>query len=154
VKRRRSDTSREFPFFLDTLVMLRQAGANLDQALQIYARGNSNTTLSRDVVDALNRVQAGSALKQAIEEMLDRIVVNEIKVTVRGIIEAEDKGAEQIHFMQESADDLRGRRWEAAERAAQVLQAKMVMPMMLIMMSILIFVLTPAFTEVARSGLF
>ena len=154
IKHRREDTWRQFPFFLDTLVMTMQAGATLPQALKIYVRSNPEAALARDLADALNRAEAGVDILSAIEETLERVTVEEIVVTMRAILHAERMGADRLRLLRENAADIRAKRWEQADRASEVLKTKITLPTMLIMLAVVILILSPAVVEIGKSGLF
>ncbi len=154
IQRREQSSWKEFPFFLDTLVMTMEAGATLPQGIAIYVRGNAHASLARDMDDALNRVQAGADILRAIEETLDRVTVEEISSTMRAIIQAEKQGADRMRLLRETAQDVRDKRWEAAEEASEALKAKLTMPTMLVMMAVFILVMGPALLQAGRSGLF
>lgn len=154
VKRRRENTWREFPFFLDTLTMTMQAGATLPQALKIYVRSNEGATLARDLADALNRAEAGADILVATEETLERVTIDEIAVTMKAILEAERMGADRLRLLRDNATDIRSKRWEQAERASEVLKTKITLPTMFIMIAVVILILAPAVVEIGSSGLF
>jgi tight adherence protein C len=154
IKRRREMTWREFPFFLDTLVMTMEGGATLAQAIEIYVRSNPQSLFAADLSNAVNRSQAGTDMIEALEETLDRINVNEIKQTMQNILTAEIEGADRLHLMRENADDMRARRWEESEKLTEILKTKIVLPTMMIFMSVMLLILAPAFVEVGNSGLF
>ena len=154
IQRRERSSWKEFPFFLDTLVMTMEAGATLPQGIEIYVRSNAGASLARDMDDALNRVEAGADILRAIEETLDRVTVEEISSTMRAIIQAERQGADRMRLLRETAQDVRDKRWEAAEEAAETLKAKLTLPTMLVMMAVFILILGPALLQVGRSGLF
>jgi tight adherence protein C len=154
IQRRERNSWKEFPFFLDTLVMTMEAGATLPQGIEIYVRGNPQASLARDMDDALNRVEAGADILRAIEETLDRVTVEEISSTMRAIIQAERQGADRMRLLRETAQDVRDKRWEAAEEAAEALKAKLTLPTMMVMMAVFILVMGPALLQAGRSGLF
>lgn len=154
IKRRIEMTWREFPFFLDTLVMTMEGGATLAQAIEIYVRSNPQSTFAADLSNAVNRSQAGTDIIGALEETKDRIIKSEIKQTMQNILTAEIEGADRLHLMRENADDMRARRWEESEKMTETLRTKIVLPTMLIFMSVMLLILAPAFVEVGNSGLF
>jgi tight adherence protein C len=154
IKRRKETTWREFPFFLDTLVMTMEGGATLAQAIEIYVRSNPQSLFAADLSNAVNRSQAGADIIKALEETNDRITVSEIKQTMQNILTAEIEGADRLHLMRENADDMRARRWEESEKMTEILRTKIVLPTMLIFLSVMLLILAPAFVEVSNSGMF
>jgi Flp pilus assembly protein TadB len=135
--------------------MTMEAGANFNQALTIYVANNPHTTLSRDVNNALNRVQAGGGVLDAVAEMLPAISIDEVRRSIEAILAAERRGgSKRLAILKRIADDMRKKRWEDAERASQELRIKLALPTMLIVVALLILIFTPVVVQVGRSGLF
>lgn len=154
MQNRKVQISREFPYFLDLVVMTLQAQATLPESLKLYAEAAPGTVMSEEVEQTLKDVALGTGLVEALRRLETRITAEEVLRVIRAMIQGEVEGSNRLELLREHARDLRFRRWEKADRASETLRAKIVMPAMLIVVSILLLVLAPAIVEMTTSGMF
>lgn len=154
MQNRKLQLSREFPYFLDLVVMTLQAQATLPQSLKLYCEAAPGTAMSEEVEQTLKDVALGTGLVEALRRLECRIIAEEMLRVIRAMIQGEIEGSNRLELLREHARDLRFRRWEKADRASETLRAKIVMPAMLIVVSILLLVLAPAIVEMTTSGMF
>lgn len=146
--------SREFPYFLNLVVMTQQAQATLVESFRLYAEAAPGGVMSEEIEQMLKDVNLGAGLIEALRRLEQRIRAEEVIRVIRAMIQGEIEGSNRLELLREHARDLRFRRWESAERASEKLKAKIVMPAMLIVASILLLVLAPAITEMTTGGFF
>lgn len=151
---RAEQLSREFPYFLDLLVMTQQAQATLPESLRLYAEAAPGTVMSEEVEQTLKDVALGTGLIEALQRLERRIKASEVVRVIRAMIQGELEGSNRLELLRDHAKDLRFQRWERADRSSETLKAKIVMPAMLIVTSILLLVLAPAIVEMTQSGMF
>lgn len=154
VQSRTEAISREFPYFLDLVVMTQQAQATLPESLRLYAAAAPGGVMSEEIEQTLKDVNLGAGLIEALRRLEQRIRAEEVIRVIRAMIQGEIEGSNRLELLREHARDLRFRRWEKAERTSEKLKAKIVMPAMLIVAAILLLVLAPAITEMTSGGLF
>ncbi|MEP9374723.1 type II secretion system F family protein [Mesorhizobium sp. KR1-2] len=154
MQNRKLQLSREFPYFLDLVVMTLQAQATLPESLKLYAEAAPGTVMREEVEQMLKDVALGTGLVEALRRLESRITAEEVLRVIRAMIQGEIEGSNRLELLREHARDLRFRRWENADRASEKLRAKIVMPAMLIVVSILLLVLAPAIVEMTTSGMF
>jgi tight adherence protein C len=154
MQNRSEAVSREFPYFLDLVVMTQQAQATLPESLRLYAAAAPSGVMSEEIEQTLKDMNLGAGLIEALRRLEQRINAEEVVRVVRAMIQGEIEGSNRLELLREHARDLRFRRWENAERASEKLKAKIVMPAMLIVTSILLLVLAPAIVEMTAGGLF
>lgn len=151
---RREQIRREFPFLLDTIVMIQTVGATLFQALEIYVRASPTTTLAREVRFVLNAQNLANRPAHALRAALDRITAEEVRSALDAIAKAEELGTPMNAQLRENADVARARRVEQIEKSTESLKARIAVPTGLILVAVLLIVIGPAFVELAASGLF
>lgn len=154
VHNRRDRISREFPYFLDLVVMTQQAQATLPESLRLYAEAAPDTAMAEEIDQVLKDVGLGTGVIEALQRLERRLTAEEVVRVIRAVIQGEIEGSNRLELLREHARDLRFRRWEKAERASEQLRAKIVMPAMMIVVSILLLVLAPAVVEMTTSGMF
>lgn len=153
MQNRAEQLSREFPYFLDLVVMTQQAQATLPESLRLYAEAAPGTIMAEEVEQTLKDVALGTGLIESLQRLERRVKAEEVVRVIRALIQGELEGSNRLELLREHAKDLRFRRWEKADRASETLKAKIVMPAMLIVVSILLLVLAPAIVEMTSSGM-
>ncbi|CDZ56628.1 type II secretion system F family protein [Neorhizobium galegae] len=154
MENRKEQISREFPYFLDLVVMTQQAQATLPESFRLYTEAAPGTLMSEEVEQTLKDVALGTGMIEALQRLERRIAAEEVLRVIRALVQGEIEGSNRLELLREHSRDLRFRRWEKADRASEKLKAKIVMPAMLIVVSILLFVLAPAIVEMTTSGMF
>jgi tight adherence protein C len=154
VKSRRTVLQRQFPFFLDLAVMTMGAGSSFSETTEIYVNDNPEEALAAELRVMLGEVQMGRTLGEGLEGLRDRIDLEEVKATTNALIQGQRLGTPLNEVLREQADVMRFKRSQNAERMAEELKVKMQGPTMLMMISVFLLILGPAFVEMLRGGLF
>jgi tight adherence protein C len=110
--------------------------------------------MSEEIERTLKDVALGTGMIEALQRLERRMTAEEVIRVIRAVIQGEVEGSNRVELLREHARDLRFRRWEKADRASEKLKAKIVMPAMMIVVSILLLVLAPAIVEMMSSGMF
>ncbi len=139
-RRRRLD--REFPYFLDFLVMVKEAGATLRHSLTLYVASAPDTEVGRSMGDVLTAEAGKGGLPGALRDFADRAPSHLVRSTTLSIVAAEEMGARSTEMLRELAGDQRARRSEAAERAAESLKSKSTIPMVIMFMGAFMMILS------------
>jgi tight adherence protein C len=151
---RRISVSRQFPYFMDMAVMSMEAGANFQETLSIYVKDNEGQPLSDDLGQALAEMQMGKTLTDALQNMNKRTSTELVKNALMSIIQGERMGTPIAKVLAEQSETIRFSRSQTAERLAEEIKIKMQGPAMLLLISILLLILGPAFIDVANSNVF
>jgi Flp pilus assembly protein TadB len=132
LKTRTKRLDHQFPYFLDFLVMMKEAGDNLPSALRLYVSSSPNLELSEaigGVVRGMDSHKGG--LHGAIQDFIDTCPSEVGRTTLTSILKAEEMGARSTAMLRDIARDLRAKRYEQAEKEAEALKSRSMFPMVI-----------------------
>lgn len=140
--RRRRRLDQQFPYFLDFVLMMKEAGETLPASLRLYVANNPGLELT----DHMRRVVAGvethkDGLPGAVMEFHEECASDLGKTTLLSILKAEEMGARSSAMLRDIASDMRLKRYEEAEKTAEALKSKSMFPAVLMFMGAFIMVL-------------
>ena len=151
---RRTAVSRQFPYFMDMAVMSMEVGSSFQETLATYVSDNEGTPLADDLSQVLSEVQMGKTLTDALNGMSQRTSTELVRNALMSIIQGERMGTPIAKVLAEQSETIRFARSQTAERLAEEIKIKMQGPAMLLLISILLLILGPAFIDVAKSNVF
>lgn len=144
VSRRQLALRRALPDMLDMLTISVEAGLGFDAALAKLVR-NSDGPLAQEFARVLQEIQAGVDRSDALRHMAERTEVSELNAFIMAIIQAEVFGISISGVLRTQAGEMRIKRRQHAEEAAQKAPVKLVFPLILcILPTTLIVILGPA----------
>ncbi len=146
-KKRMRALDIEFPYFLDFTVMSKEAGATLQQAIDLFVTSSPDTELGRSLAGVLNAAFGSGGLLGALKDFSDTCPSPNGRTTLQAILKAEPMGAESGTLLREIARDLRARRFEAAEKAAEMLKGRIMVPTMLMFVGAFLMILAGSFAK-------
>jgi tight adherence protein C len=140
---RQTKILKALPDSLDLLTTCVEAGLSLDYAFQRVSERQRGP-----VADEINRMLREKALgqprKEALTAMAERIDLPDVNVFVQSVIQAETMGTGIASTLRTQSRQLRIRRRQRAEQAAQTAGPKMVFPLVFFVMpSLFIVILGP-----------
>jgi tight adherence protein C len=140
---RQTKILKALPDSLDLLTTCVEAGLSLDYAFQRVSERQRGP-----VADEINRMLREKALgqtrKEALTAMAERIDLPDVNVFVQSVIQAETMGTGIAATLRTQSRQLRIRRRQRAEQAAQTAGPKMVFPLVFFVMpSLFIVILGP-----------
>ena len=101
--------------------------------------------LADELVRTLQDVQLGVPRREALQRLIDRNDVDELRHFVQAVIQAEGYGVPIARVLRVQAAELREKRRQAAEERAQKVGIKMLFPLVLcILPTVFIVILAPA----------
>jgi tight adherence protein C len=157
IKQRQKEIIRALPDALDLLTISVEAGLGFDAAMSKVTEKWDNQ-LSQAFARTLSEIRMGKARKEALRDMADRAEVSELTSFVAAIIQADQLGVSIARVLRIQSEQMRIRRRQRAEEAAQQAPIKMLIPLVfLIFPSILVVLLGPAIPrlrEVFGGGFF
>jgi tight adherence protein C len=150
-KRRQEDIRYDLPDTIDQLLISVEAGLSFDAALARVARtgrGPFADELQRVVQD----VGLGMSRVAALEDLLDRTDVSELREFVLALKQADMHGLSIGRILRVQSEELREKRKQRAEEKAHKIPVKMTIPLVLCILPTLVLVIVaPAFIDLAET---
>lgn len=144
IKKRQKLILKALPDALDLLVISVTAGLGFDAALQRVAEKWDNELCS-EFRRALSDIRLGTPRHEAFRAMTVRTGVEDLTTFVAAVIQADQLGVSMGKMLKIQSDQLRLRRRQRAEEAAQKAPIKMLFPLVfLIFPSLFVVILGPA----------
>jgi tight adherence protein C len=136
---------------LDLITTCVEAGLGLDAALSRVAEKGEGP-LAEEMQHMLRDVAMGKLRREAMQELGDRVGVDELTNFINSIIQAEQLGVGIAQVLRVQADQLRTQRRQRAERQAHEAPIKMLFPLVLFVFpAFLAVILGPAMIQIATS---
>ena len=154
VTSRQKEITRQFPHFLDLSVMTMEAGSSLLETIDLYVTDNKKDALAEELDTLVGELNMGATLQDALMHLNDRVASDQVQNTIKAVIQGLEMGTPIGKILRDQADGMRFHRTQMAERAAEELKVKIMGPVILMMISIFILIIGPAFLEVMSSGVF
>ena len=145
IKGRQYTIRKSLPDAIDLLVVSAEAGTGLDGALVVVVKRKEGP-----LVDEFSRVlaemQLGKSRQQAWHDMADRVDLDELRMLVAALRQAEELGVSIAKTLRSQADSLRTQRSLRVRQIAASLAIKMLFPL-------IFFILPALFITVLGPGL-
>jgi tight adherence protein C len=149
---RQENIQRELPDILDQVTICVEAGLGFEAALARAARPGAST-LSSELARALQDIRLGMSRRVALEKLLERTDVADLRHFVVAISQAERRGLPIANVLRVQADELREKRRQRAEEQAMKIPVKLVFPLVLcILPALFIVLLGPAAIRISESS--
>ena len=142
--------SNALPDTLDQLTICVEAGLGFDAAMARVARSGSGP-LNEEITHLLQDLRVGVPRHEALQAILDRTDVPELRQFVHALIQAETYGVPVSRILRAQAVEQREKRRFRAEERAMKLPVKVIFPLVFCILPVLfIVIIGPAFIHVAR----
>lgn len=152
--RRQDAVTRALPDVLDLLCVSVEAGLGFDAALHRVAHRTTGP-LAGELVRALQEMQIGKSREEALQALAARVGVDELRSFVSALVQASELGIPVGNVLREQAREMRVKRRQRAEEAAQKVPVKITFPVALcILPALFIVVLGPGVLGILTSSLF
>jgi tight adherence protein C len=150
IKKRKKEIVKALPDALDLLTISVEAGLAFDSALQRVTE-KWETALAKEFKRVLTDTRLGRARRDALKDMAARTGVDDVQTFTAAVIQAEQLGVSIGKILRIQADQMRVRRRQRAEEAAQKAPIKMLFPMVfLIFPALFVVILGPAVPRLMR----
>ncbi|WP_246943572.1 type II secretion system F family protein [Bacillus pinisoli] len=147
MKQRYHMAIRELPDVLDLLTVSLEAGLGFDSALSKLV-SKKEGVLADEFHRCLEEIRLGKTRREALSGVRDRLDVDEIKILISSIIQAEKLGIGMVQVLRIQSSEVRDQRKQRAEEEAMKAPIKMLFPLVLfIFPSIFIVLLGPAILQ-------
>lgn len=151
IRMRQERIRRSVPDALDLLVVCVEAGISLDAAILRVAREIrlAHTDLAHELAVVNRKTNAGIPRDAALRGLWQRTGVEEIRALVSSMIQSEKWGTSVATVLRVSAETLRRKRRQLAEKKAKQAPLKMTFPLVLfILPALFIVIMGPALVQV------
>ncbi len=151
IRERKKNILKALPDALDLLCISVEAGLAFDLALQRVAQKWDNE-LSREFQRVLQDIRLGRTRREALRDLVTRTGVEDVQTFVSAVIQADQLGVSMSKILRIQSDQLRVRRRQRAEEAAQKAPVKMLIPMVfLIFPALFVVILGPAVPRIMQA---
>jgi tight adherence protein C len=148
---RKKAITKALPDALDLLCISVEAGLAFDLALQRVTQ-KWDDELSREFKRVLSDVRLGRTRREALKELAVRTGVEDVQTFTAAVIQADQLGVSMSKILRLQSDQMRVRRRQRAEEAAQQAPIKMLFPMVfLIFPALFVVILGPAVPRIMSS---
>ncbi|MEP6508004.1 MAG: type II secretion system F family protein [Gemmatimonadales bacterium] len=151
--RRQDRIKRSLPDALDLLVVCVEAGISLDAALLRVAKDLTyvHPELAGELMIVSRKTNAGMTREDALRGLWDRTGVDEVRALVASLLQSEKWGSSSSRVLRVSAETLRRKRRQYAERKAATAPLKMIVPMAIfIFPALFVVILGPAVIQIVN----
>ena len=152
LKRRHLAIMRALPFVLDLLTLSVEAGMDFMGALQRNCERRKLDPLNEELIRMTREIQVGTPRRIALRNMADRVRQPDLKGVAHALIQADELGVSIGSILRIQSDQLRGRRFDRAEKLANEAPVKMLGPLLLcIVPAVLVILLMPILMQAAHN---
>lgn len=153
IKKRDDELKREFPQFINKLVLLINAGLNLSTAIKKievdykdYIRENKKITLYEELIISLDDIQNGISEIEAYEQFGRRCKTPEILRFTSAIIQNAKRGNDAlVEVLNQQSREIWDKRVAFARKQGEKASSKLILPMGIVFIIILLIVMTPVY---------
>jgi tight adherence protein C len=144
IKKRKKNIVKALPDAIDLLTIGVEAGLAFDSGIQRVSDKWDNE-LSKEFRRVLSDIRLGRARRDALKDLATRTGVDDVQTFTSAIIQADQLGVPMSKILRVQSDQMRMRRRQRAEEAAQKAPVKMLFPMVfLIFPALFVVILGPA----------
>ncbi|KLU11137.1 type II secretion system F family protein [Kocuria sp. SM24M-10] len=142
---RQREIGLELADTLDQMMIAVEAGLGFESAMSRAGHGGKGP-LAEELVRTLQEMRVGIPRREAYLALEQRTDVPDLRQFTRAVIQADAYGISIASVLRTQADEMRVKRRQRAEEAAQKIPTKIVIPLMLFILPVLFLtVLGPAF---------
>lgn len=147
-RKRDEELMKQYPFLVDNLWLYLEAGMNMRKALQEYVNSwnGEDTYLREQLLYTLNQIDNGQAEYIAYEELGARLNLTPYTNLMRHISQNVRMGTKDLRILMETEAAMAiEEKKERAKRLGEEASAKLVFPMILLLVVVMVIIMTPAF---------
>lgn len=135
-QRRQLRFEKEFPFFLDVLVLGMKAGLNFTAALEQAATALHDGPVRQEFSRYLRESRTGVARRVALDRLAARVMIPAVTNFVASVVQAEQTGGSLGEVLADQARQRRQERFLRAEKLANQAPVKMLLPLIALLFPI------------------
>ena len=125
--------NRGLPTAIDLMALCMSAGLDFPGSIQqVVEKAKANEALREELGYLLQQLQLGRTRAQALKELATRVPIEVVREFVQALIQAEERGNPVSAVLEVQAGTARTRRTNQAEKAADDMKAKMILPTIIV----------------------
>jgi len=146
---------KQFPFFLDVLVLTMRAGLAFSAALEHSVNTLPKGPVKQEFGRALSEIRCGVGRTEALKRVAERVRIPALANFIAVVSQAEESGGSLTLSLNEQAKQRRRERFQKAEKMAGQAPVKLLVPLFVFIFPILFIIIgVPIALDLMRSGLF
>ncbi len=150
---RTNDMRRSLADTVDILKLTLEAGVGFDSALRMVAR-NTDGPLAEEFGRVVQEITIGKSRSEALYALAERTADEDLRRFCQTCVQAEKRGTPLGEVLEIQSQELRIKRRQIAEEAAQKVPVKILFPMMGCILPVLMMVaMGPAIIMIMKTGL-
>ena len=135
-KQRQARFEKEFPFFLDVLVLSMKAGLNFTAALEQAVGSLRDGPVRHEFSRYLRESRTGVARRVALDRLAERVGIPAVTNFAASVVQAEQTGGSLGEVLADQARQRRQERFLRAEKLANQAPVKMLLPLIALLFPI------------------
>lgn len=153
--RRQREINRSLPPAVDLIALAMSAGLDFSAAIRhvIDVSHSQHRALTEELAYVTRQMSLGVARRRALEELAVRVPIEPVRHFVGATQQSEEKGTPLAETLKQQAATLRNRRSVQGEEAASRAAVLMMVPLLLVMASILVVLMSPFLIRGMSAGL-
>jgi tight adherence protein C len=154
-RKRQARFEKEFPFFLDVLVLGMKAGLTLPAAVDQAVEQLRDGPVRQEFARYLRETRTGVARRVALDRLAQRVVIPAVTNFAASVIQAEETGGSLGEVLADQARMRRQERFLRAEKLANQAPVKMLFPLIALLFPITFIIIGfPIVIQLIDSGAF
>lgn len=152
-EKRAKEMRRTLADTVDILNLTLEAGVGFDAALRMVAQ-NTNGPLAEEFGRVVQEITIGKSRSEALYALAERTGDEDLRRFCQTCVQAERRGTPFGEILSIQSEELRIKRQQYAEEAAQKVPVKILFPMMVLVLPVLMMVVMgPAIVMIMENGL-
>ena len=152
LKARHLEIMKALPFVLDLLTLSVEAGMDFMSALQRNCERRSLDALNEELIRMTHEIQVGTPRRIALKNLSSRVGQQDLASVAHALVQADELGVSIGSILRIQSEQLRGRRFDRAEKLANEAPVKMLGPLVLcIFPAVFIVLLGPVISQAMKS---
>ncbi|MEW6441497.1 MAG: type II secretion system F family protein [bacterium] len=153
-KKRQFYILRDLPFCCDLLTLAVEAGLDFGSGLERVVANGPPGPLRDELKFVIQETRLGKSRREALMSLAERVQMQEISHFVGAVVQADRMGTGLASVMRIQSAQMRNRRFERAEKAAQKVPVKILFPIIIAnLLSIAIILIVPLLSAIRQVGL-
>jgi len=154
-KQRKLLLEKQFPFFLDVLVLTMRAGLAFSAAMEHAVNTLPKGPVKQEFGRALSEIRCGVSRTEALKRVAERVRIPSLANFIAVVSQAEESGGSLTLSLDEQARQRRRERFQKAEKLAGQAPVKLLVPLFVFIFPILFIIIgVPIALDLTKSGLF
>ena len=151
LRRRHLEIMKALPFVLDLLTLSVEAGMDFMSALQRNCERRKLDPLNEELIRMTREIQVGTPRRVALRNLSARVGQPDLTAVAHALVQADELGVSIGSILRIQSEQMRGRRFDRAEKLANEAPVKMLGPLMLcIFPAVFVILLGPIVLQAAK----